>query len=72
MGLKGGKNGTKRKDSENESKYDLSSRVCHPPWTHKKTSMKAQENFKKTSEKKYNHMQKMDMRSYFWTKASSQ
>ena len=45
---------------------------CQKPRpTHKKASKKAQEDFKKTSEKEYNHMQKMDMRSYFWTKASS-
>ncbi len=39
--------------------------------THKKASKKTQEDFKKTFEKEYNHMQKIDMRSYFWTKASS-
>lgn len=45
---------------------------CQKPRpTHKKASKKAQEDFKKTSEKEYNHLQKMDMRSYFWTKASS-
>jgi transposase len=69
-----------------KEKYDVSykalqvRRILHrlglscqkPRPTHKKTSMKAQEDFKKTSEKEYNHMQKMDMRSYFWTKASSQ
>jgi transposase len=45
---------------------------CQKPRpTHKKASKKAQEDFKKTSEKEYDHMQKMDMRSYFWTKASS-
>ena len=45
---------------------------CQKPRpTHKKTNKKAQEDFKKTSEKESNHMQKMDMRSYFWTKASS-
>ena len=38
---------------------------------HKKTSEKAQDDFKKTSKKESNHMQRMDMRSYFWTKASS-
>jgi len=48
---------------------DLSCQKPRP--THKKASKKAQEEFKKTSEKEYNHMQKMDMRSYFWTKASS-
>lgn len=42
-----------------------------PRLTHKKASKKAQEEFKKTSEREFNHMQKMDMRSYFWTKASS-
>jgi transposase len=46
---------------------------CQKPRpTHKKASEKAQEEFKKTSGKEYNDMQKMDMRSYFWTKASSQ
>lgn len=45
---------------------------CQKPRpTHKKASKKAQEEFKKTSEKEYNHMQTMDMRSYIWTKASS-
>lgn len=45
---------------------------CQKPRpTHKKASKKAQEEFKKTSEREFNHMQKMDMRSYFWTKASS-
>ncbi len=40
---------------------------CQKPRpTHKKVSKKAQEDFKKTSEKEYSHMQKMDMRSYFW------
>lgn len=50
-------------------RLDLSCQKPRP--THKKASKKAQEDFKKTSEKEYNHMQKMDMRSYFWTKASS-
>lgn len=46
---------------------------CQKPRpTHKKASVKAQEDFKKTSEKESGLMQKMDMRSYFWTKASSQ
>ncbi len=45
---------------------------CQKPRpTHKKASKKAQEDFKKTSGIELNHMQKMDMRSYFWTKASS-
>lgn len=45
---------------------------CQKPRpTHKKASKKAQEEFKKTSEIELNHIQKMDMRSYFWTKASS-
>ena len=39
---------------------------------HRKASIKAQENFKKTSGKKLDHMLKMDMRSSFWTKASFQ
>lgn len=50
-------------------RLDLSCQKPRP--THKKASKKAQEDFKKTSEKESNHMQKMDMRSYFWTKASS-
>ncbi len=50
-------------------RFGLSCQKPRP--THKKASKKAQEDFKKTSEKEYNHMQKMDMRSYFWTKASS-
>lgn len=50
-------------------RLDLSCQKPRP--THKKASKKAQEDFKKTSEKECNHMQKMDMRSYFWTKASS-
>ncbi len=50
-------------------RLDLSCQKPRP--THKKASKKAQEDFKKTSEKEYNPMQKMDMRSYFWTKASS-
>ena len=49
-------------------RLDLSCQKPRP--THKKASKKAQEDFKKTSEKESNHMQKMDMRSYFWTKAS--
>jgi transposase len=45
---------------------------CQKPRpTHKKASKKAQEDFKKTSEDEYNRMPMMDMRSYFWTKASS-
>lgn len=44
---------------------------CQKPRpTHKKASKKAQEDFKKISEKESNHMQKMDMRSYSWMKAS--
>jgi len=68
-----------------KDKYDVSykplqvRRILHrlglscqkPRPTHKKASKKDQEDFKKTSEKEYNHMQKMDMRSYFWMKASS-
>lgn len=68
-----------------KEKYDVSykplqvRRILHrlglscqkPRPMHKKASKKAQEDFKKTSKKEYNHMQKMDMRSYFWTKASS-
>lgn len=68
-----------------KEKYDVSYKVlqvrrilhrlglsCQKPRpTHKKTSKKTQEDFKKTSDKEYNHMQKMDMRSYFWMKASS-
>ena len=68
-----------------KEKYDVSykplqvRRILHhlglscqkPRPMHKKASKKAQEDFKKTSEKEYNRMQKMDMRSYFWTKASS-
>jgi transposase len=50
-------------------RLDLSCQKPRP--THKKASKKAQEDFKKTSEKEYNNMQKMDLRSYFWTKASS-
>jgi transposase len=50
-------------------RLDLSCQKPRP--THKKASKKAQEDFKKTSEKESDHMQKMDMRSYFWTKASS-
>lgn len=50
-------------------RLDLSCQKPRP--THKKASKKAQEDFKKTSEIESNHMQKMDMRSYFWTKASS-
>ena len=50
-------------------RLDLSCQKPRP--THKKASKKAQEDFKKTSEKESNHIQKMDMRSYFWTKASS-
>jgi transposase len=50
-------------------RLDLSCQKPRP--THKKASKKAQEDFKKTSEKESNHTQKMDMRSYFWTKASS-
>ena len=45
-------------------RLDLSCQKPRP--THKKASKKAQEDFKKTSEKEYSHMQKMDMRSYFW------
>ncbi len=45
---------------------------CQKPRpTHKKMNKKAQEDFKKTSEIESNPMQKMDMRSYFWMKASS-
>ena len=68
-----------------KEKYDVSykslqvRRILHrlglscqkPRPTHRKASKKAQEDFKKTSEEEYNHIQKMDMRSYFWTKASS-
>lgn len=39
---------------------------------HRKASIKAQEDFKKTSGKKSDHMLKMDMRYSFWTKVSSQ
>jgi transposase len=39
---------------------------------HRKASKKSQEDFKKTSKKISDHMLKMDMRSSFWTKASSQ
>lgn len=39
---------------------------------HRRASIKAQEDFKKTSKKTSGHMLKMDMRSSFWTKAYSQ
>lgn len=39
---------------------------------HRKSSTKAQEDFKKSSRRLSGRMPKMDMRSSFWTKASSQ
>lgn len=39
---------------------------------HRKASIKAQEDFKKTSGKKLDHILKMDMRASFWTRVSSQ
>jgi len=38
---------------------------------HRKANKKLQESFKKTSEKEFNPMLTMDMRSYFWMKVSS-
>ena len=69
-----------------EEKYEISYKPRHvrniaknlgfstqkPRPKHRKASIKAQEDFKKTSGEMSGHMLKMDMRSSFWTKASSQ
>lgn len=45
---------------------------CQKPRpAHRRANKKLQEAFKKTSGKEFNHSLMMDMRSYFWTRASS-
>jgi transposase len=46
---------------------------CQKPRpSHRKANKNIQEEFKKISSNEFNHSLTMDMRSYFWTKASSQ
>ena len=51
---------------------DLGFSCQKPRPAHRKANKKLQEAFKKTSGKEFKPMLTMDMRSYFWTKASSQ
>ncbi|WP_081810321.1 helix-turn-helix domain-containing protein [Candidatus Methanoperedens nitratireducens] len=45
---------------------------CQKPRpSHRKANKQLQEEFKKTSNNKLNHLLTMDTQSYFWTKASS-
>ncbi len=50
---------------------DLGFSPQKPRPRHRKASVKSQEDFKKTSGRTLGHTSKMDMRSWFWTKASS-